>query len=128
MKELVIPFEEIQEENNELVGSKAFSLHAIAAEGLKVPPFVCITTEAYERFLDSSILRGKITMELSRKDVKDMRWEEMWDTSLRIRSHFLNTEIPESLEEDLRGQLSEFFTDVSVVVRSSAPGEDSSST
>ncbi len=128
MKELVIPFEEIQKEHNELIGSKAFSLYTIAAEGLQVPPFVCITTKAYEMFLDSSILRGKITMELSRKDVKDMRWEEMWDTSLRIRRHFLNTAIPEALEMEMRRQLNKFFGDLPVVVRSSAPGEDSSNT
>lgn len=128
MKELVIPFEQIRKEHSELIGSKAFSLYAIIDEGLKVPPYICITTEAYGRFLDSSALRGKITMELSRKDVEDMRWEEMWDTALRIRSHFLNTPIPEALGREMRSQLTELFTDVPVVVRSSAPGEDSSNT
>jgi phosphoenolpyruvate synthase/pyruvate phosphate dikinase len=128
MKELVIPFEEIHEGHSELVGSKAFSLHGIVDEGLKVPPYVCVTTEAYERFLDSSTLRGKIMLELSRKDVEDMRWEEMWDTFLRIRNHFLNTPIPEILDREVRRQLSNLFSNVPVVVRSSAPGEDSSDT
>ncbi|WP_406661679.1 PEP/pyruvate-binding domain-containing protein [Methanolobus sp. ZRKC3] len=128
MKELVIPFEKIRKEQSELIGSKAFSLYSIVDEGMKVPPFACITTKAYERFLDTSTLRGKITMELSRKDVEDMRWEEMWDKSLRIRSHFLNTPIPETLDRQMREQLSKLFSDVPVVVRSSAPGEDSSDT
>ncbi len=128
MSKPVIPMEEIRENDGKLIGSKAFSLHIITGEGLKVPPFVCITTEAYERYLESTSIKGRIILELSRKNIKDMRWEEMWDTSLRIRNMFLNTPIPQELERDIREQLIKYFSDTPVVVRSSAPGEDSEKT
>ncbi|QLC49886.1 PEP/pyruvate-binding domain-containing protein [Methanolobus zinderi] len=120
--------EEIRENDGKLIGSKAFSLHTITGEELKVPPFICITTEAYERYLESTSIKGRIILELSRKDIKDMRWEEMWDTSLRIRNMFLNTPIPEELDRGIREQLIKYFSDTAVVVRSSAPGEDSEKT
>ncbi|MBN2110336.1 MAG: hypothetical protein JW705_04525 [Methanosarcinaceae archaeon] len=128
MRRLVIPMEKIRESDRDTIGSKAFSLHDIAEAGLKVPVFVCISTRAYEIYLESSSLKGSILLELSRKDIKDMRWEEMWDTSLRIRNMFLNTPMSEGLDRKLRGELNERFTDIPVVVRSSAPGEDSAMT
>ncbi|WMW22973.1 PEP/pyruvate-binding domain-containing protein [Methanolobus mangrovi] len=128
MKELVISMEGINEKHREFIGSKAFSLHTLHDEGLKVPPYTCITTKAYEKYLRSSSLKGRITLELARKDIKDMRWEEMWDLSLRIRNFFLNTPIPETLEKEIRDKLDKYLTDVPVVVRSSAPGEDTGST
>lgn len=128
MNELVISMDNIKKENMNLIGSKAFSLHAIVDKGLMVPPFICITTKAYEEYLNSSALKGKIMLELSRKDIGDMRWEEMWDTSLRIRNMFLNTAIPENLARGIRDNIDEHFTDIPVVVRSSAPGEDSGNT
>ncbi len=128
MSKCVIPMEEIRENDGKLIGSKAFSLHTITGEGLKVPPFICITTEAYNEYLESTSIKGRIILELSRKDIKDMRWEEMWDTSLRIRNMFLNTPIPEELDRGIREQLIKYFSDKPVVVRSSAPGEDSEKT
>jgi len=54
-----------------------------------------------------------------------MRWEEMWDAALRIRNMFLRTPIPADLLTTLRPPIAERFSDKAVVVRSSAPGEDS---
>jgi pyruvate,water dikinase len=34
-------------------------------------------------------------MELGRKPLDAMRWEELWDAALRIRSAFLRARIPE---------------------------------
>ena len=120
--------EHINEKHRELIGSKAFSLHILHDEGLKFPPYTCITTEAYEKYLGYSSLKGRITPELARKDIKDMRWEEMWDLSLRIRNFLLNTPIPETIEKEIRDKLDKHLTNVPVVVRSSAPGEDTGNT
>ncbi len=128
MNDLVITAENIQEKDRGIIGSKAFSLHVAMMEGFKIPAYVCISTKAYERFLDSGSLKGRIMLELSRKDIKDMRWEEMWDTSLRIRNMFLKAPIPENLDQDIRENLAKFFNEIPVVVRSSAPGEDSAKT
>jgi pyruvate,water dikinase len=127
MRGYVINMGEIQARHGDIIGSKALSLHKVMEGGLKVPSFTCISTAAYERYLDSSHIRERIIMELSRKDMADMRWEEMWDTSLRIRNMFLNTAIPAELEKELLLGI-ERFCDKPVVVRSSAPGEDSGRT
>jgi len=59
----------------------------------------------------------RISLELSRKDFRDMRWEELWDSSLRIRGMFLNTAMPSSLVKKLREPIEELFGDRSVAVR-----------
>ena len=55
-----------------------------------------------------------------------MRWEEIWDASLRIRNLFLNTPIPPDMNNIMRSLIEQHFAEKPVVVRSSAPGEDAS--
>ena len=107
------------------VGGKATALAAMARAGIAVPPFVAVATDAYEGYLDATGLRADIAWELERKDPADMRWEELWDAALRIRGRFLATPLPEELRAALAEPLAARFADAAVVVRSSAPGEDS---
>ena len=55
----------------------------------------------------------------------DMRWEEIWDTALRIRSLFHAYPMPDDVREAIAAGLSALGPNVSVAVRSSAVGEDS---
>ena len=73
-------------------------------------------------------LRDQMHMELYRKPFEEMRWEEIWDSALRIRNMFVKTPMPTALQEELRDSLAFRFSDRPVSVRSSAPGEDSSKT
>jgi pyruvate,water dikinase len=123
---LVIPLEAVAEAGVHRVGGKAFSLGILASRGIRVPRTLCITTEAYDLYARSTGLLERISLELSRKDFTDMRWEELWDASLRIRGMFLNTAMPRTLLKKLMQPIEEFFGDTRVAVRSSAPGEDSS--
>ena len=107
------------------VGGKALALAAMARAGIAVPPFVAVATDAYEAYLDATGLRADIAWELERKDPADMRWEELWDAALRIRSRFLATALPDEVRAALAEPLAARFADGAVVVRSSAPGEDS---
>ncbi len=107
------------------VGHKTFALARMLDSGLAVPPFICITTEAYNAFLDQGALREQIAMEFGRRQYESMRWEEMWDASLRIRNLFLRTAMPLNVEKDIRAAL-DTWQEGPVAVRSSAPGEDSS--
>ena len=91
--------------------------------GFKVPPGICITTDAYDEFTRSQGITKKIQMELARRDPADMRWEELWDASIRIRSLFNHVDLPENLKEKLNQNI-EPMKEIPVVVRSSAPGED----
>ncbi len=121
----VFCFEDVGESESRLVGGKFSSLAALSRSGLPVPRGICISTEAYSAYLASGGLSERIQLELSRKDFDDMRWEEMWDAALRVRNLFLTTPLPADLSEALLKGLNRHFPKTPVVVRSSAPGEDS---
>ena len=108
-----------------VIGGKAAKLARLAQAGVRVPDGFCVTSAAYERFLQESDLVRVIQMELGRKSLDQMRWEEIWDAALRLRSAFLNTPMPTELADDIRSALRQLGADRAVAVRSSAPGEDS---
>ena len=125
---LIIPLSEIKKQDMSRVGGKAVALAIMAQHSLNVPDALCVTTDAYNSYVTTTGLRERILLELNRKQFKDMRWEELWDTSLRIRNMFLTTPLPTALAQDLREIIAPVFSDKAAVVRSSAPGEDSAST
>ena len=116
---------DIREAKTEDVGSKAMSLAELAKQGFRVPAAICISTEFYEAYMTGTALRDRVLFELGRKPFEEMRWEEMWDAALRIRNLFLATPLPETLHATLHMTIARVFGDRPVVVRSSAPGEDS---
>ncbi len=120
----VLSLEEVRPQNRRFVGGKGFSLAVMAQSGIRVPITLIVTTRAYEHFVSTTGLLGSILMELNRKSFKDLRWEEMWDASLRIRHLFLKTPMPEDLAASLERGLAPHLPE-RCVVRSSAPGEDS---
>ena len=116
---------EIGEAGAEVVGSKAMSLAQLEKQGFRVPAAICISAEFYEAYMTGTGLRDRVLFELGRKPFEEMRWEEIWDAALRIRNLFLCTPLPATMHERLRGAIARVFGDRPVVVRSSAPGEDS---
>jgi rifampicin phosphotransferase len=123
---LSLRLDEITERDHPRVGGKFLALSRMAKEGLHVPNAICIVAEVYERHISLSGLRERILLELTRKSFEEMRWEEMWDASLRIRNMFLTTPLLPDIYSGLREAIEREFHDKSAVVRSSAPGEDSS--
>ena len=107
-----------------IVGGKGLALLQMSATGLPVPEPLCISTAAYDQFVDHNRLREKISLELYRKSLRDMRWEEIWDASLRIQLLFMKGRFPKELEDFIIGPILKRFKDRSLVVRSSAPEED----
>ncbi len=71
----------------DLIGGKAAKLARLMRAGFAVPGGFCITTGAYEQFVTENGLAACIAMELGRKSLENMRWEELWDAALRIRSN-----------------------------------------
>lgn len=106
------------------VGGKGVGLRDLLAAGCNVPKTVCITSDAYDSFLDFHGLREKIGLVLNRKQQQDMRWEEIWDTALRVKALFLAASIPSELENELSLLLHSAFANSLVAVRSSATDED----
>ena len=94
------------------VGGKGFVLSKMAEMGLLVPVTACITADAYNEYLDRTGLRERIMLEIHRKDLSDMRWEEIWDASARIRNMLLNTLLPEPLDSELKNNIDAYFSDV----------------
>ncbi|WP_321329880.1 PEP/pyruvate-binding domain-containing protein [uncultured Ilyobacter sp.] len=121
---MMIPIKEIRKKDLPKVGEKAYNLSKLNSSGYLIPDGISLTEDIYRNFLSETGLIDKIRMELARRELSAMRWEELWDTSLRIRNLFLRTEIPEKIYRELFRGLSE-YEGLPVVVRSSAPGEDS---
>ena len=122
----VIALDELDPTAVALAGGKACALASLTRAGLPIPSGAAVTTGAYGEFLAAGGLRERVALELGRKEFADMRWEELWDAALRIRNLFLTTALPADLRESLTEGLGRRLTEVPVVVRSSAPGEDAS--
>ena len=123
MKHL-LPLDEINPGSRLPVGGKCRSLARLAHEGFPVPKTCCIPARVYRNFIAESGLKGKLALELSRKRFTDMRWEEMWDASLRIRNLFTTVRLPAVLREGLQEEIEKTFGTAAVAVRSSALSED----
>ncbi|WP_051185217.1 PEP/pyruvate-binding domain-containing protein [Desulfatiglans anilini] len=128
MTALILTLDQVEEGHGPIVGGKAVSLAAMHKNGIRVPPAVCITVEAYRQYVAVTGLADQIILDLYRKPFEEMRWEEIWDTALRIRNAFLKTPVPAELQTALLGEFESRFSTRPVSVRSSAPGEDSSKT
>jgi phosphohistidine swiveling domain-containing protein len=109
------------------VGGKAARLAALLRAGFRVPPGFCIPVAAYQHFVESAGLQPVVRLELGRKPLETMRWEEMWDTALRIRSAFLAAPMPAVLADAIAEAAAALESGSPLAVRSSAPGEDSAS-
>ncbi len=107
-------------------GNKAAMLHQLITQKIKVPEGLCLTNEAYQQFINLSGIREMIVMELSRKNFQEMRWEEIWDASLRIRNVFIKKEIPPHLKNTIEKKIKKYSPETRWVIRSSSNLEDAS--
>jgi phosphohistidine swiveling domain-containing protein len=122
---LLIPFDAPGEWDERIVGGKAAKLAKLACADFEVPGGFCLTTWAYEAFINDAGITAAIRMELGRKPLEDMRWEELWDAALRIRAAFLAQPLSELLRDSVAEGLQGFDASTPLAVRSSAIGEDS---
>lgn len=109
-----------------LIGGKAKKLYELNNKGFKVPSGVVITTKAYQDYITETGIATVIDTELGRKSLDTMRWEELWDTSLRIKNHFLNHKIPTKLSDTILKSIGNLLN-TPLAVRSSSVKEDSES-
>ena len=124
----LIPFTEVRRAAVKNLGGKAMMLARLQQEGFMVPAGYCLPVSVYHDFLVETGLDAFIAMELQRKAFGEMRWEELWDVSLRIRNHFVTRAWPKAMKDKLLDDLSEGPANwPAVAVRSTAPGEDSAS-
>jgi len=88
------PIDAISSEMTFRFGGKTCSLAALRQIGAHVPVSLGLGVEAYQQFVKDTGLDMAIESLLARKRLEDMRWEEIWDLALNIRSHFLKAELP----------------------------------
>lgn len=108
-----------------LLGGKTTGLVRLRRSGLCIADGFCLTTAAYRYFVAHNGIAPVIALELGRKPLESMRWEELWDAALRIRSAFSKASIPADLAAAIRVAQQTLGREKSLAVRSSAPGEDS---
>lgn len=120
-----IPVANINDSDRHRVGGKGFALASMFRQGFNIPDTLCVSSDLYDAYVNRSGLRERIQLELHRKDFQEMRWEEIWDCATRIRNLFLRVPIPSEIEARLIKAIELQFGGKSVVVRSSAPDEDS---
>ena len=119
-----IPAIEVSDKDRKRIGGKGFALASMSMQGFNIPDTLCVTSNLYNAYVTRTGLRERILLELHRKDFREMRWEEIWDCATRIRNMFLRMPIPAEIEAGFREAIESQFRGKSVVVRSSAPDED----
>ena len=125
MNKYIIPLGDAHRCVQSECGAKSAALAKIFHVGIRVPWGFCIGAGIYRHFLATTRLRENILMELGRKRYDDMRWEEMWDASLRVRNLFLKTQMPSTIREIILRALKEHCPNKAVAIRSSSLAEDS---
>ena len=120
----ILEIENIRPVDRRQVGGKGYALSLLVRGGFSIPRTICVTSDAYQAYVNWTGLRERIMLELHRKDFSDMRWEEIWDCATRIRNMFLTRKLPETLSRELQNEIEKRFQDRTVAVRSSAPDED----
>jgi len=121
---LTVPLAKAGADGDHEVGGKAAKLSRLITAGYRVPDGFCITTEAYRRFVEFGGLERQIDMETARKPMASMRWEEIWDAALRLRTAFLRSPMPNDVVNAILAEYGNMKAE-QVAVRSSAVGEDS---
>jgi len=107
------------------VGGKSKNISLCFRENFRVPEGFAITTDSYFAYLRTNKLAEAIDKELVRKNPDEMRWEEIWDSALRIRHAFSKGILPVDIERQFLKALSQWPDDTTFAVRSSSPDEDS---
>ena len=120
----VFPLHNLEESSVSLIGGKAKQLYALKKQGFKIPNGMVISTQSYQHYISETGLIDILDIELGRKKLDTMRWEELWDTALRIKTHFLKNEIPSTLHLSIMESLGDILKSP-VAVRSSSIKEDS---
>lgn len=124
---MIRPLGKIDISDTALYGGKALVLEKLSKNGLRIPAGIVLSTDLYRTYIRETGIDTFLLLNVEQKAVDSMRWEEVWDLAQRIRLKFLRTAIPSSLKAAILEEL-DVFKGIPVVVRSSSPSEDSSST
>ena len=120
-------FNEVGKNDIPLVGGKGANLGEMTQMGLDVPPGFCVTSSAYNYFIDYTNLNETVKVLLERLDVDNP--DSLTMVSEKLQKKLNESKIPEDLEAEIRDAYRDFsksvdLEDPQVAVRSSATAED----
>ncbi len=121
----IVDVNELRVTDIPIVGGKGANLGELTRAGFPVPNAFVLTTSAYDYFINSGKLMGRVNKELASIDKNSD--QSLTDASLRIRKIFETCEIPNDLKEEAANSYHKLFgkgKEGFVAVRSSATAED----
>lgn len=120
----IVEFSHVGRGDVALVGGKGANLGEMTQAGLPVPPGFIVTAAAYDRFLRTSGLAGKIKRLLAKLDPEDSK--VLHAKARAIQDLILRTELPRNLIEAIKQAYTRLLSHgaLAVAVRSSATAED----
>ena len=119
---LVLHLREAGDNHLSLVGGKAFNLAKMIATGLPVPRGLCVTTMAFDLFLDSCPRRTELSNLLAQCSGDEIG--RIADLSREVRSCLAEVHVPEVVKDAALSAWRELGRERSFAVRSSATVED----
>ncbi len=128
MQNYVIPFQSLGLADIDKVGGKNASLgemiQHLGKSGVQVPGGFATTAKAYQEFLSTSGLAGRISATLAKLNVDDVI--ALAEAGAQIRAWIIDTPLPRALEEAIRLHYDKLVAggEGSFAVRSSATAED----
>ncbi|CDZ74802.1 Phosphoenolpyruvate synthase [Peptoniphilus sp. ING2-D1G] len=120
-------FNEISKEDVSIVGGKGANLGELTKMNLPVPPGFCVTSEAYNKFIEYASLDDTVKFLMSSVDVEDV--DSLFEASKAIQDKIIESDFYPQLESEIKEAYKEFSANIGVVdpevaVRSSATAED----
>lgn len=121
-------FNQAQTADYQYLGGKGASLASMSSANMPVPVGFCVTTHAYEKFLEDSGLKTEIMAMVESIDFNQV--EELDRVSAIIRDMFMKMVIPTEVQTQIKNSYAELcflcnhHNDLPVAVRSSATAED----
>lgn len=120
-------FDEIRKTDVGLVGGKGANLGEMTHFGLPVPGGFCVTSKAYEQFIEYADLKDTVKRVIGALDVENT--EALLKASKEIQTAIKQGKIDPEIEREVKSAYREFcekihLHDAMVAVRSSATAED----
>lgn len=104
-----------------MAGGKGANLGEMIQAGINVPNGFCITSEAYDKYVNYNNIQGKIEEYVKHIYINNGMSEEY---SKKIQKLILESNIPKAMEEEIIEYYSKLGDHVRVAIRSSATAED----
>ncbi len=116
-------FNEIDKDKLLIVGGKGLNLGELSRiEGLNVPSGFCVTTNAYKKIIKNNEMLNILMEELVILNANEI--ERVSKISKEIRNIIEASDIPNDMEEEIKGAIFMSGYDYAYAVRSSATAED----